>query len=128
MVFYCYFPQCETKVSDMTNAHVTPGSVPNFELRHRIQRAREFADMNQRDLAAAIGVSRATLANVEQGTRKARRGELIAIAFATGVDFEWIETGKAPTQDGPGGGVLWANRDSNPEPADLWRGRLLPVA
>lgn len=109
-------------VGCMTNA-VQVGRVPEWELRHRIQRAREVSGLKQVDLADAIGVSRATLANVEQGVREPRRGEVIAIAFATGVDLYWLETGKTPVQPGPDGGSrnveLCAIRDSNPEPTDL---------
>ena len=60
--------------------------------------------MKQTDLANEIGMSRSTLAGIEQGVREPRRGEVIAIAFATGVDLHWLETGETPAGDNPGGG------------------------
>ena len=38
-------------------------------------------------------------------------------ALRTGVPFEWLKTGKAPTS--PSGPGSYTTRDSNPEPADL---------
>lgn len=70
--------------------------------------------MKQPDLAEAIGVSRATLANTEQGTRDPRRGELIAIAFATGVELGWLETGETPGGDDPAGGDVVRHQGLEP--------------
>lgn len=55
-------------------------------------------------MARDLGMSRSTLAGIEQGARQPRRGELIAIAFATGVDLNWLENGETPAGDNPGGG------------------------
>ncbi|RAV34654.1 helix-turn-helix domain-containing protein [Corynebacterium heidelbergense] len=98
----------------MTNATHLAGVIPAWEVRHRIQRAREVAGLRQPQLAEAIGVSRATLANVEQGVREPRRGELIAIAFATGVDLQWLETGNAPAGNDPEGGVMVGHQGLEP--------------
>lgn len=86
----------------MTNALGNGGIVPVIEHRHRIAIAREVAKMKQTDLARDLGMSRSTLAGIEQGARQPRRGELIAIAFATGVDLNWLENGETPAGDNPG--------------------------
>lgn len=102
----------------MTTDIGMPGTVPVFDLVDRLRKARESAGLKQAELAELIGVSRATLASVEQRAREARRGEVIAIAFATGVDPVWLETGKTPVEIDPNGGEECAIRDSNPEPTD----------
>lgn len=88
----------------MTKSLGSVGIIPTIEARHRIVIAREVADMKQAELAHELGMSRSTLAGIEQGARAPRRGELIAIAFATGVDLGWLQNGETPTGDNPGGG------------------------
>jgi len=100
------------------------GIVPVIEIRHRIAIARDVAGLKQSDLAREIGMSRSTIASIEQGVREPRRGETIAIAFATGVDLNWLAHGKTPAgtnDDDPDGGGECAIRESNPEPTDKWR-------
>jgi transcriptional regulator with XRE-family HTH domain len=64
-----------------------------------------------------MGVGRNTVSNNETGKVAPRRIVLKAWALATGVNLQWLETGVPPVE-GPGEGEC-ANRDSNPEPADL---------
>ena len=87
----------------MTRATGTKGAIPEIGVRHRVAIAREFAGLKQADLARELGMSRSVLASIEQGVRDPRRGEIIAIAFATGVDLNWLENGETPAGD-PGGG------------------------
>ena len=68
--------------------------------------AREFAGLKQTDLANELGMSRSVLASIEQGVREPRRGEVIAIAFATGVDLHWLETGETPVENPDGGDAV----------------------
>lgn len=103
------------------------GFVPTFEVNDRVRKAREVSGVTQGDLANSLGLARTSLARIEQGLSKPRRPILLAIAMATGVDFEWLETGKTPAGDNPDGGSQCAIRDSNPEPADL-RPRVLLAA
>lgn len=49
-------------------------------------------------------MARTSLARIEQGKTEPRRTTLIAIAFATGVDLDWLQNGETPTGDNPGGG------------------------
>lgn len=105
-------------ICHMTKALGSNGIVPTIEIRHRIGIAREVAGMKQVDLARELGMSRSTLAGIEQGTRKPRRGEVIAIAFATGVSLDWLETGETPAGDNPDGGS--AVRHQGIEPRTHW--------
>lgn len=88
----------------MTTSIGTTGIVPVIDVRHRIAIARDYAGIKQSELAEQLGMSRSTLASIEQGVRKPRRGEIIAIAFATGVDLNWLETGETPGGGEPTGG------------------------
>jgi transcriptional regulator with XRE-family HTH domain len=94
------------------------GAIPPQTVRWRVAQARDYADLEQGELAELTGLSRASISNYEIGKSVPRRSSLIAIAFATGVDLTWLETGKTPGGDDPAGGGECAIRDSNPEPAD----------
>jgi len=72
------------------------GAVPQWELQDRIQRARRYAGLEQGQLAELAGVSRKSVSNWEIGKTVPRRSALIAIAFATGVNLYWLETGESP--------------------------------
>lgn len=96
------------------------GVVPEFTIADRVRKAREYAGMQQGELADKAGMARSGIARIESGKGGApRRSSLIAIAFATGVDLTWLETGETPTGNNPNGGNECAIRDLNPEPADL---------
>ena len=107
------------KLSHMTTSFNTQGVVPSWELQDRIARARRHAHLEQGELGELAGVSRKSISRYETGQSTPRRAALIAIAFATGVDLNWLENGETPAGNHPGGGRKWAIRDSNPEPADL---------
>lgn len=99
----------------MTTSINTAGAIPEFELKHRVRLAREFASLQQSDLAELTGLSRTAIANLERGSSDPRRATISLIAFATGVDRHWLETGKTPGGDMPTGGEECAIRESNPE-------------
>ncbi|MBA4506379.1 helix-turn-helix domain-containing protein, partial [Corynebacterium sanguinis] len=88
----------------MTNAIHLAGIVPTFDLADRVRKAREVAGLTQDELGEKAGVGRATVARIERGKGSPRRASLIALAFATGVSLEWLETGETPAENGPGGG------------------------
>ncbi|QNQ91501.1 helix-turn-helix domain-containing protein [Corynebacterium poyangense] len=102
----------------MTNAIQIAGLIPKFELSDRMRKAREVAGLTQDELSERSGVGRATIARIEYGKGTPRRASLIALAFATGVDLHWLETGETPAGNSPDGGSECAIRDSNPEPTD----------
>lgn len=90
----------------MTSAY-DRGSVPQIELRHRLRIAREFAGLEQSELADVIGTSRTTVSSAENKKHYTPRRILLnAWALATGVPVTWLITGEGP--DGgppePGGG------------------------
>ena len=87
------------------------GSIPAFTIGDRLRKAREFAGLDQGQLADAMGVSRKTISNNEGGGVKPRTIVVRAWALATGVDVTWLETGEAPMDPGdPDGGVPVTSR------------------
>lgn len=84
----------------MTTAYES-GIVPEIEVRHRLRIAREFANLDQKELADLIGVSRTTVGNAETGFVKPRKITINAWALACGVPASWILTGEDTS---PGGG------------------------
>lgn len=88
----------------MTTSINTAGAIPEFELKHRVRLAREYASLQQSDLAELTGLSRTAIANLERGSSDPRRATISLIAFATGVDRHWLETGETPGGDMPTGG------------------------
>ena len=78
-----------------------------FTIGERLQRARDFAGLDQQQLADRIGASRNTISNYENGTTKKLKAiYLKAWALATGVPLEWIETGRTPASGGGNGGAI----------------------
>ena len=84
----------------------TGGVVPTFDLKDRARKAREFAGLEQEELAIRTGMARSTIARIEQGRNRPRRPSILAIAVATGVDFDWLETGKTPAGGNSGGDIV----------------------
>lgn len=91
-----------SNVRQVTTANTT-GRVPVIDLPIRLMLARTSAGMKQAELAKAIGVSRATVANYECTNVEPRRSVVMAWAMATGVDLRWIITGETAGDDGDGG-------------------------
>ena len=87
----------------MTTAYES-GNVPQIEVRHRLRIAREYAGLEQSELADLIGVSRNTVGNAEKGRGEPRRIMINAWALACGVPASWILTGDPAPDSGPGGG------------------------
>lgn len=83
----------------MMNTIKTGGLIPKFQLRHRVKLAREIAELQQAELAEIAGLSRGTIANIEVGKANPRKVSLMLIAYATGVDLHWLETGEPPMED-----------------------------
>lgn len=104
----------------MTSAYES-GEVPPIEVRHRLRIAREYARLDQRELAERIGISRTSVGNAETGYVHPRRITLNAWALACGVPVSWLMTGQtSPGGDGPGGATS--------QPTDWQRLRGLPAA
>lgn len=98
-----------------------PGRVPQFVLTDRLRKAREDVGMSQAALADASGLSRSSISNYEAGRQVPRRPQITLIAWATGVDRDWLERGDMgmPRPGGPAGASSeCAIKDSNLEPTD----------
>ena len=105
----------------MTSAYES-GEVPPIEVRHRLRIAREYARLDQRELAERIGISRTSVGNAETGCVHPRRITVNAWALACGVPVSWLLTGQSsPPGDGPGGAT------SQPTDLDTRRRRPAPV-
>lgn len=61
----------------------------------RIRLARRHAGLSQASLAAAVGVQRSAVSHWEASMGKSpSTGHLREVALATGVQFEWLATGR----------------------------------
>ena len=69
--------------------------VPVFQLKDRLRLAREQKHLEQADIAAELGVSRATVSNYERGVTVPGKLVLNAWAVICDVDVEWLKTGEA---------------------------------
>ncbi len=78
--------------------------VPEFQLKDRLRLAREQKHLEQADMAAELGVSRATVSNYERGVTVPGKLVINAWAVICDVDVEWLKTGKPHTDGGGGGG------------------------
>lgn len=107
---------------DVDMSLVQTGAVPQITMAHRLRIAREFAGLDQSELAERAEMSRTTVVNYELGYRVPRRLYLRALAEATGVDQHWLETGEAPptgdVDEAPEGDV----RPKGLEPLTFWMG------
>ena len=68
-------------------------AVPEWTMADRLRKARESAGLEQRELAADIGVSRNTVHNYERGRVVPRRPVVLAWAIRTGVPVSWLWDG-----------------------------------
>lgn len=93
---------------------------PTWTFGDRVRKARDMADMNQRDFSAAIGTTEGSLATWETGRSKPR--DIVAIAkrveMLTHIPASWllgIDDPPAPGPNGPGARKL-PRMDSNHQP------------
>lgn len=71
-----------------------PGAVPEWTLGWRMLRALEHAGVKVEDIADEIGVSRATVSRWTHDKGPVREIYLRHWALRTGVDFDWLRTGR----------------------------------
>ncbi len=67
-----------------------PGDVPTWTLGDRLRKAREHANLRQEELAAELGISRASVSVYESGHRPPMRSILLAWAMVCHVDLDWL--------------------------------------
>lgn len=77
----------------MTTLHPVRGTVPRYTQADRLRKAREVTGLDQGQFAAAIGISRASVANYEHGRRVPGPLYVRAWAEVSGVDEVWLKTG-----------------------------------
>ncbi|WNM72260.1 helix-turn-helix DNA binding domain protein [Arthrobacter phage Gusanita] len=96
--------------------------VPEFQLKDRLRLAREQKNLEQADIAAELGISRATVSNYERGVTVPGKLVINAWAVICDVDVEWLKTGKTHDMHpgGPEGGerAPKSKAVSNHEPLD----------
>lgn len=68
---------------------------PEFQLKDRLRLARELKNLEQIEIAAELGISRATVSNYERGATMPGKLVVNAWAVVCDVDVEWLKTGKA---------------------------------
>lgn len=99
---------------------------PTGEKAARARAARGYAGLNQKDMAAALGVSIETLSRMENAHRDISHEELMRIGRICGVPLSFMEFGfevAADAQDGRATEVLRRLRDLEHGLAELRRER-----
>lgn len=86
-----------------------------FDLADRIRKALRASDIGVSEAAERLEVNRNTVGNWINGHITPSVQTLYAIAAITGVPFEWLKTGKAPSEDGASDESR--PRESNPRPS-----------
>ena len=79
-----------------------------WSLGKRMQVIRQAANLEQRDMAERLGVSRSTISNWERGHVEPTFSQVVRYAKESGQSLEWLAEG-----------VSCATRDSNPQPSGL---------
>jgi transcriptional regulator with XRE-family HTH domain len=87
-------------------------AVPEFELNHRLARAREYAGIDVETMSKMLGCTRRTISRWEHPGATVPRAAVLGYAVGCGVDLGWLENGEAGT------GNWYTPRDLNPEPTD----------
>ena len=64
--------------------------MPRWTIADRLRKAREDCGLDQRELAARAGISRATVSNAERGVGTPNTATLRVWAAATGVSLAWL--------------------------------------
>lgn len=75
-------------------------TVTALDLPKRLKAARLMADLEQADIAAAIGVARQTVSNWERGVSEPSATFFVRWAAATGQPLEWLAEGVSVRPEG----------------------------
>ena len=70
--------------------------VPAWTVSDRLRKAREYAGLEQRQLAERSGLSRQTVSNAERGVVTPQRTTMRLWAEVTGVPLSWLVDGVEP--------------------------------
>lgn len=69
---------------------IAAAPAPTWTLGDRLAKARRFANLEQADMALALGISRALVSKFERDQSEPRIGQLRKWAETTGVSVEWM--------------------------------------
>jgi transcriptional regulator with XRE-family HTH domain len=69
-------------------------------LAQRLREAREYVGLSQEDVAAALGISRPAVTNIEAGARKVEAVELDKLSQLYGQTVQYLLTGESQAADG----------------------------
>lgn len=83
-----------------TNA---PAVVPTWELRHRLARSLELAELDVPEIARKLDVSENTIRNYLKARTTPKRSTLLAWALVTGVPLDWLVGADTPPHAPEGG-------------------------
>ncbi|MCW2693959.1 MAG: family transcriptional regulator [Mycobacterium sp.] len=72
----------------------TEGIVPEWTLGDRLRKARLLTNLEQKDLAEAMGLAPTTIGSYEKGITPPKLGVLKLWSMATGVSLAWLQTGE----------------------------------
>jgi transcriptional regulator with XRE-family HTH domain len=72
---------------------VSSAELPQFEQRHRLQRALEHAGIGPQDMADELGVHRNTVGRYLHGRSRPRRRDLVIWAQRCQVPYDWLVSG-----------------------------------
>lgn len=79
-----------------------PGSAADEKrmlLAQRLREARDYVGLSQEDVAAALGISRPAVTNIEAGTRKVEAVELDKLSQLYGRTVQFLLTGETENSD-----------------------------
>ena len=103
-VFLQSLVRCNTLCHHDRMSQMHDQSELEWTLNDRLHKALRISGMNATSMADALGVHRNTVNNYLTEKSPIDRRTLIAWAFATGVPFEWLETGASSHAVPPGDG------------------------
>ncbi|WP_413816755.1 helix-turn-helix domain-containing protein [Microbacterium sp. BG28] len=96
--------------------------IPQWTFGERLRKVRRELGLTQGDMAAQLGVGSPAYAAWESGRNQPADLPAVAVKLEhmSGVPRTWFLgwADESPRPDGPGGGMEWAPRGSNPRPAD----------
>ena len=91
----------------MSEMQATAHSALDWDLADRMRKALRVSGVSNAEMAEYLGVSRNSVSGWINGTYEPRIAFLRLFAMRTGVPFEWLQTGKAPSSpDGDDGASL----------------------
>lgn len=68
--------------------------IPQFTLADRLYKAMDVSGVKSPEMAEYLGVTRETVSRYRNGGSTPRLSVIRAWSMKTGVDFEWLRTGK----------------------------------